>query len=186
MNGFPKWIGRTLIAKKLKNINTANNKNQLTNESNENVDVIWIHLPYLGTQGDQLLLSLKRKITRCLTKKVKFKVTQSTQKLCFYTTIKDKTNKLMKSYVVYQFCCSGCNSKYIGKTERNLCVRLEEHATDNGSSVFNHISDCANYQYIKNLHCIGNKSFDAYTYDINSIQENTNITLIQLETGINY
>ena len=28
---------------------------------------------------------------------------------------------------------------------------------------------------IKILYCIGNKSFDAYTYDINSIQENTNI-----------
>ena len=37
-NRFPKWIGRTLIAKKLKNINTANNRNQLTNEKNENVD----------------------------------------------------------------------------------------------------------------------------------------------------
>ena len=36
-NGLPKWIGRTLIAKKLKNINTVNNKNQLTNENNENV-----------------------------------------------------------------------------------------------------------------------------------------------------
>ena len=68
-NGFPKWIGRTLIAKKLKNVNTANNKNELTNENNENVDVIWINLPYLGMQGDKLLLSLKRKITRCLTTK---------------------------------------------------------------------------------------------------------------------
>ena len=55
-NGFPKWIGRTLTAKKLKNIK---------------VDVIWISLPYLGMQDNQLLLSLKRKITRCLTKKSK-------------------------------------------------------------------------------------------------------------------
>ena len=100
---------------------------------------------------------------------------QSTQKLCFYINIKDKISKLIKSYVVYQFCCTGCNSKYIGKTEHNLCIQLEEHATNNSSSVFNHISDCVNYQYIKNLHCTGNKSFDAYTYDINSIQENTNI-----------
>ena len=89
-NGFPKWIGRTLTAKKLKNINTTNNKRQLINENNENVHVIWINLPYLVTQDDQLLLSLKRKITRCLTKKLKFKVTHSTQKLCFYTNIKDK------------------------------------------------------------------------------------------------
>ena len=117
-NGFPKWIGKTLIAKKLKNINTVNNKNQLTNENNETVDVIWINLPCLGMQSDKLLLSLKRKITRCLTKKVKLKVTQSTQKLCFYTKIRDKINKLMKSYAVHQFCCPRCNSKYIGKTER--------------------------------------------------------------------
>ena len=59
--------------------------------------------------------------------------------------------------------------------QRNLCVQLEEHAIDNSSSVFNQISDCANYQYIKNLYCIENKSLDACTYNINSIQENTNI-----------
>ena len=46
--------------------------------------------------------------------KIKLKVTQSTQKLCFYTNIRDKINKLMKSYAVHQFC----KSKYIGKTER--------------------------------------------------------------------
>ena len=67
-------------------------------------------------------------------------------------------------------CCPGCNSKYIGKTKRNLRVRLEGHANDNGSSVFNHI-----YRYIKNVYGIVNKSFDAHTYDINSIQEKTNI-----------
>ena len=51
---------RALIAKKLKNIdiNTANNKNQLTNKNKENVDVIWINLFYLGKQGDQLLISI--------------------------------------------------------------------------------------------------------------------------------
>ena len=51
---------RALIAKELKNIdiNTANNKNQLTNKNKENVDVIWINLFYLGKQGDQLLISV--------------------------------------------------------------------------------------------------------------------------------
>ena len=37
-------------------------------------------------------------------------------------------------------------------------------------------------KYIKNLHCIGNKLFDAYAYDINSIQENTNI----IDSGKNW
>ena len=48
---------------------------------------------------------------------------QSTQKFYFYT---NKINMLMKSYVLYQFCFPGYNSKYIGKTEQNLWVRLEE------------------------------------------------------------
>ena len=58
----------------------------------------------------------------------------------------------MTPRVTYQFCCPGCNSNYPVRTERNLCVRLDEHAPDNDSSVFNHITDCANYQYIKNLY----------------------------------
>ena len=110
---------------------------------------------------------------KCLTKNIKPKVTLQTQ--IFYINIKDKINKLMKSYVVYQFFCSGCNWKYIGKIKRNLCLRLKGHATEKGSSVFNHTSDSAKYQYIKNLHCVENKSFDAHTYDNNYIQENTNI-----------
>ena len=66
------------------------------------------------------------------------------KKLCFYTSIKGTMNKLMKSYVGHQFCWPGCNSKYISETERNLCVQLEEHATDNSSLVFNHLSNCQN------------------------------------------
>ena len=141
------------------NTNTANNKNQLINGNNENADVIWINLPYLDTQGDKSVLSLKRKITWCLTKKVKLKVTPSTQKLCFYTNTKDVINKLMMPCVAYQFCCPGCNSNYTGRTERNLCVR------------FNHISDCANWQYIKYLYYMENEPFDPYMYNINSIQK---------------
>ena len=138
---------------KVKNINIATSKNQLINENNENAVVIWINLPYLGTQSGQLLLSLKRKSTRCLTKKAKIQSnTANTETLLLHQ--KDKINKLMKSYVVYQFRCSGCNWKYIGKTERNLCVQLEKHANDNGSSVFKHISDYVNYQYINNFYCI--------------------------------
>ena len=63
------------------------------------------------------------------------------------------------------------NSKYIGNTEPNLCVQLEEHNTNKGSSVFNNISDCANYQCIKNLYCIDSNSFDAYMDDKNYIPE---------------
>ena len=50
----------------------------------------------------------------------------------------------MKSYVVYQFNCPGCNNSYIGKTERNLRTRTEEHAcSDERSAIYGHIKGCS-------------------------------------------
>ena len=52
----------------------------------------------------------------------------------------------MKSYVVYQFNCPSCNDSYIGKTERNLCIRTEEHAcSDKESAIYDHINICRCY-----------------------------------------
>ena len=52
----------------------------------------------------------------------------------------------MKSYVVYQFNCPSCNDSYIGKTERNLCIRTEEHAcSDKESAIYDYINICRCY-----------------------------------------
>ena len=49
-------------------------------------------------------------------------------KLCFFSSTKDKTQPLSQSNVVYEFTCPGCHSSYIGKTNRTLLVRTQEHA----------------------------------------------------------
>ena len=60
--------------------------------------------------------------------------------------MKDQIPKLMKSYVVYQFNCPSCNDSYIGKTERNLCIRTEEHAcSDKESAIYDRINICRCY-----------------------------------------
>ena len=110
-NGFPKRIGDAIINNKLKGLNV----NNIKNTTNNGLEAIWIKIPYRGNKGDQLLKSLKTKLKHHLTKEIKFGIIQSTQKLSFYTNIKDKVPKLMKSYVVYQFDCLGCNDSYIGK-----------------------------------------------------------------------
>ena len=43
--------------------------------------------------------------------------------------MKDKMNKLSKSNAVYQFSYCGCESSYIGKTERTLFEITKEHVT---------------------------------------------------------
>ena len=110
-NGFPKRIGDAIINNKLKGLNV----NNIKNTTNNGLETIWIKIPYRGNKGDQLLKSLKTKLKHHLTKEIKFGIIQSTQKLSFYTNIKDKVPKLMKSYVVYQLDCPGCNDSYIGK-----------------------------------------------------------------------
>ena len=57
--------------------------------------------------------------------------------------MKDKLNKLSKSNVVYQYSCPGCESSYIGKTERTLFERAKEDLTcaifmRNGKLVWKH------------------------------------------------
>ena len=90
--------------------------------------------------------------------------------------MKDQISKLMKSYVVYQFNCSGCNKRYIGKTERNLCTRTEEHtSTDKDSAIYNHLRTCTNYNHLKGLFSFENDSFNEIQFDTTEVQKNTEI-----------
>ena len=47
---------------------------------------------------------------------------------------------LNKSHIVYKFSCPGCQSSYIGKTDRTLLTRTREHAvTDKESAIYKHL-----------------------------------------------
>ena len=82
----------------------------------------------------------------------------------------------MKSYVVYQFDCPGCNYSYIGKTERNLCTRTEEHVcSDKESAIYDPINNCSYYSYIENLFRFNYDSFDKAIFSINSVQSSTKV-----------
>ena len=56
-------------------------------------------------------------------------------------SFKDRTPDALKSMVVYQFTCAGCNSRYIGETSRHLSTRIKEHTvSDKNSHIFKHLS----------------------------------------------
>ena len=44
-----------------------------------------------------------------------------------FFTFKDKLPKMLRSGLVYQYNCGGCNSTYYGKTKRHFKVRICEH-----------------------------------------------------------
>ena len=134
----------------------------------------------------KLVKKLKRKLRRCLVDpNVDIRIKEKTTKLCFFTSTKDKTPQLSQSNVVYKFTCPGCNSSYIGKTNRTLLVRTQEHAlTDKESAIYKHLRDCDNIKHIQDLYnlpdvftnenissiTVINKEFFAQT-----VRDNTNI-----------
>ena len=57
---------------------------------------------------------------------------------------KDKVPSNLLSKVVYCLSCINCDSSYVGKTSRNICVRLSEHQAqvhNNDSSVMKHMRE---------------------------------------------
>jgi len=112
-----------------KNIRTTLNRLLVPVEPTLTVskDVIYMKLPYLGT------------ISHCLERKlsnlIKTHYSTVTLKVVYTTSLslsnlfkfKDKVPKPLRSSIVYKFTCGSCDATYIGKTSRNLFMRIEEH-----------------------------------------------------------
>ena len=63
--------------------------------------------------------------------------------MSYYCNVKDGIPDYLKSLVVYEFCCPARNASYIGKTDRNLGTRINEHCgLDKNSPIFNHVAEC--------------------------------------------
>ena len=112
---------------------------------------IWLQLPYLGKFGERLTRSLIRKITPLLILKYRFIINWKTINSNVFASCKDKTPKTYQSCVVYEFTCPGCNSRYIGKTDRCLYTRTKEHSYHTVSVIHQHLSTCEQFQHIKAL-----------------------------------
>ena len=53
----------------------------------------------------------------------------------------------------YEFSCPGCNSLYIGKTNRTLFVRTQKHAlTDKESAIYKHLRHYEQIKHIQGLY----------------------------------
>ena len=67
--------------------------------------------------------------------------------MSFFINAKDEKPSVSQSSVVYMFACPGCSCNYIGKTERTLHERTDEHAYSNKKSnkqnaIYEHLSTC--------------------------------------------
>ena len=72
-----------------------------------------------------------------------------------YFNAKDKVPEYLKSQIVYIFYCTVCNSKYIGKTNRNFSTCVQQYSgSDKKSLVYNQLLECEYFDYVVNLHSL--------------------------------
>ena len=89
--------------------------------------------------------------------------------------MKDKLNKLSKSNVVYQFSCPGCESSYIGKTERTFFERTKEQVTRVDSAIKGHLGNCLNVEHLFSINNVILNDVNRHEFRLNFVLENTRI-----------
>ena len=98
------------------------------------------------TEKPILLVQYRGHITDIFSKRLRktapISVIHTTRKLrSALPSLKSPVSKELRSRVVYQIECSGCNSRYVGQTVRHLQTRLTEHLRA-GKPVGEHIREC--------------------------------------------
>ena len=101
-------------------------------------------------------------------------------------SVKDRTPVALKSMVVYQFSCAGCNSRYIGETSRHFSTRIKEHTeSDKNSHIFKHF----NTSLCKNKYSSASNSIDLKlkeAFYINKIKPELNKQLQHYNTFLTF
>ena len=138
---------------------------------------IFFNLNYSGETAERMVISCIKKLYRSFKREinVKFATHYKTTKMLFFTNTKDKTLSLSQSSIVYRFTCPGCSCNYIGKTERTLPERTEEHAyhkkkSNKQSAIDEHLSTCPQYRHIVDLFNVNNHDAHFNKFDINQIR----------------
>ena len=174
-NGFPRFVRRSLLSK----FKSSEFRKKSTDSSEDNIDILYLKVPYLGEEGNSIIRRFKKKFSRLLSKKVNFRVMYSTNKLSMFCSMKDKVPDSMKSNVIYKFTCPHCNGQYVGKAERNLCTRIKEHSHiptsgefNKFSAIFSHLhDDCEGFSAC--ARSIKDSEIDDYI--LKFVNDNTNI-----------
>ena len=146
---FASWncYPKNIVMKRVLSKETSTNDVK-SNEEKDKIPTIFINIYYPGETGEYVLNKCFKKLGRTTNQNIIFVCRYSVTKISFFTNMKNKLNKLSKSNVVYQFSCPGCESSYIGKTERALSERTKEHVTRVDSAIKGHLDNGLNVEHL--------------------------------------
>ena len=140
INGYPMWI----LEQVKKDIEDS--RDQQVQEQMESLNVennrleTKIMLPYQGEQGDRLIKSVTKMLTR-MNSDHSTKVIYTGRKLGTNFVIKDRTPIEHEHNLVYKVTCPEptCNATYVGEVSRRFSERVKDHSgRDHKSHVATH------------------------------------------------
>ena len=135
-NSFPSHI----IEKTFKRYLNKPSDQKSRNVNDEN-NIRYFKLPFIGQYSRITELKLRQLLKRFCETDLNIKLVFTSFKIKNMFSFKDRTPDALKSMVVYQFTCAGCNSCYIGETSRHFSTRIKEHTvSDKNSHIFKHLS----------------------------------------------
>ena len=118
----------------------ATNNQEEEEEEEEEEKVIYVNLPYAGTNGENLLKKLRQDIEK-KSRNLKIRVTYTPTKLGSMFVVKDKTKMEHLHNVTYHIECGNkkCDADYTGQTKCRIIKRTIQHnRNDNASHVLIH------------------------------------------------
>ena len=146
-NEYPKKVIQNVIKTEMQKHKDINNPNQVQNpspESKSDDKTVTLMLPYAGQKGEQVIYSLRKKVSECMKKvksKTKLRIVYKSQKLEAKFNTKDKTKSEHMHNIVYHAKCPNqhCDAEYTGQTRCRLKKRATEHnKTDKKSHILTH------------------------------------------------
>ena len=127
-----------------------NTDSELVKDAETSQNKHYLTVPYIKKISEKFCKNMKTTFEEI---GVKILIAYRTEKVGKYFSLKDSTNHMYKSCLVYKFTCPGdLNNHYIGETERQLFVRIKEHITPTNSAVFKHIESCEHCKNCSNIY----------------------------------
>ena len=122
-NQYPESFYEPIIHETLTNIFESKRSKE---PSEEELDKYKLFIQYRGKASEHFAKDLYKIRAPC-------RVIFTLRKLkTVLPSLKPPISQMLKSKVVYQITCPGCNASYVGQTSRHLTTRLNEHLTRKG------------------------------------------------------
>ena len=139
-NQYPESLMSRLFKSYLNNAHNSNTSASPTDNST-------IHFKFPFVSIFNFTQRTVRMLAKTYCKNPNIKLAFSSFKVRNLISVKACVPRSLRSCVVYQFTCAGCNSLYIGEKSRHSSTQVREHLfTDKNSNIFKHLKSSSSFR----------------------------------------